>query len=804
MAINLGSAVLDMSARVARIQGDLGKAAAAIERFKRNTDRVLAGIGAGLSVAGFASFVKGAIDAADNLNDVKRRTGESAQNLLVLQGAAERSGVTFEEVSATLSKLPKRLDEAAKGSGDAAAAFAALGIKVTDSQGRLRSTFDILSEAGRKFSEFEDGTDKANIALAAFGKGGDRLIQMAEEIENTRRRFEELGITIADDTLKQADQFNDTLKDIGSVTRNVGTNLAAALLPTLQKVADLFVDLAKDSRAMAEAFGIVEAAIKGLVTVFGVLGKAIGAILAAAAQPLTSAGFSRAFEILKEGAADVVDSVKSSAGRIGALWSSAAAGVNAYSAATDRAGRKAAPRLPDLAEIKKVNDALLKLLESRAKIELEAQKQLSDQRLKILDRFYGEGLIAERDYWDARQAVQREALAAELTAIGREIAAREKALSKAAPGSSDALNGQRELEEAIARRNRLERDFAFNTQQGYLDASNAARAYRDQVDLLNAELAELQGRSADAAAVRFDQQNRERRQKFETNKDAGALATLDALRAATVAQGTFNETRERGDLLTRQLEISERRIQNSLKVGAISELEALKQTSLARQKSIDELQAVADSMERVARTSGNPKLIADAEEFRVRLEELAASADLLADKFNTIFEDAGGNLFAELTTDIKDAENAFKRFTDSIVRDISRIAGQDLSKQLWGLVGGEGGGGIGGIIAKLFGGGTRAAPARGGFDAGLGSIFGLAFGGFAADGADVFPGMRYKVGEKGAEWFTPDRAGRVDPAGGKAVQVHNHFVLQQPADRRTQVQIGAQAELGTRRGLRNL
>ena len=80
----------------------------------------------------------------------------------------------------------------------------------------------------------------------------------------------------------------------------------------------------------------------------------------------------------------------------------------------------------------------------------------------------------------------------------------------------------------------------------------------------------------------------------------------------------------------------------------------------------------------------------------------------------------------------------------------------------------------------------------------------MAFGGFAADGADVFPGMRYKVGEKGAEWFTPDRAGRVDPAGGQAVQVHNHFVLQQPADRRTQVQIGAQAEIGTRRGLRNL
>ncbi len=83
------------------------------------------------------------------------------------------------------------------------------------------------------------------------------------------------------------------------------------------------------------------------------------------------------------------------------------------------------------------------------------------------------------------------------------------------------------------------------------------------------------------------------------------------------------------------------------------------------------------------------------------------------------------------------------------------------------------------------------------------SAIGGAFGGGKADGGPVSAGTPYLVGERGPELFMPNQSGKIVPndAGG-AVNVHNTFMISEPASRKTQEQVTNAAYRGTLRAAR--
>jgi hypothetical protein len=170
----------------------------------------------------------------------------------------------------------------------------------------------------------------------------------------------------------------------------------------------------------------------------------------------------------------------------------------------------------------------------------------------------------------------------------------------------------------------------------------------------------------------------------------------------TIAQARFNDAKENQDAILARLQISEERLQNSLRVGSVSELEALHRTSALRKEAVAQLDTQVTALEEVARASNNPKLILQAEQARAALEKLRLETELLADKFNTIFNDSFSDAFADFITGTKSASDAFKSFTNSVLREINKIVAQDIAKRIFGSTGSSGGtsggGGIGGLI----------------------------------------------------------------------------------------------------------
>lgn len=741
----LGDLVVKLSADIASFQSDLGRAHHLANKFAWDVKKAFAVIGVGIGAGAFASFIKSTIDAAGRLNNLRTMTGLTGQELLVLEGAAQRSGVQVGEVGDVVSKLTRRLGEAQKGTGDAAAAYQALGISVTDASGNLKGIDALLGELGAKFSEFEDGTNKSLLAIAALGKGGDRLIPMIEALEETRQRFKRLGITIDEDLITAADRFNNKLTDLASVNQVLGRQIASALLPHLESLVDFMIEMTKATNGFDVAARIVLTPLKLLASGFISLGSAIAAAgeLVIGFSNALGTRFSQQLQAYGEylqGLKDFdLDKTVSAAKKLLSLdftapavdfadaWDKAgkrvAAGfsmidkLDVFGSRTRNGGgsgdesrrlRRRAPGLPDLSAMRGQEEAWQKLQDRLAKLNLEALKDLGQKREALLDAQYAENLVGEQQYWAEKMAIQKSALDAELQVLDEQIQRQRDALAKART-AKDSYEIAGDLAESLAKRNKLEREFGQQTALNYYAAKRGAEQYRSAIQDINAQLLEMQGRQVEASKIRFDQQYKDLALKAIVSGDQEALASIARLGRMTAQQAEFNALLEQQAIISGYVQLEEQRLQALMNSGAISEIDLLNKRSAVNARAVLAYQDQLRALEALENPTERQRL--QIEQLRVEIETLASQTNLLAQKFDNILGDSFASAFEEFIDGTKSAKEAFKSFADSVVKSINRMVIDSLSKQIFGGLGLTGSGGIGSWLAGLLGGGTGAGGA---------------------------------------------------------------------------------------------
>lgn len=238
LRVNLGldSAAFTTGLKVA--QGDLSR----FGKIAKISFAALAS--ASLGVAGaLALATRRAIDHADAVSKMAQKAGVTTEALSRLAYAAKFSDISTEDLTTSLGKLAKSMaDATANTTGQAASAFAALGISVTDSSGKLRGADAVFSDIADRFSRIEDGSTKTAISMALLGKSGADLIPLlnggATELKRFADESDRTGNTVSTKTAKAAEKFNDTMTTLSTTLAGVALRLAEALLPELQKFAN--------------------------------------------------------------------------------------------------------------------------------------------------------------------------------------------------------------------------------------------------------------------------------------------------------------------------------------------------------------------------------------------------------------------------------------------------------------------------------------------------------------------------------------------------------------------------------------
>lgn len=271
----------------------------------------------GLSLA--AAAVVGAMGAtvvksgewADDLNTMSKVYGIGTGELQKYAAAAALVDVDVETVAKSHLKLEKSMSSAAKGTGESAAAFEALGVSVTDSNGELRNGDDVWNEAIAALGQMENETERDAIAMQLMGKSAAELNPLIEDggeaYKNLSDTMAKYGLDYIDqETLDQANQFQDsldTIKAIGMVTfQQLGTTLAGYLAPAMEKVVDVVGRIAEWLSNLSPqtltiigiiasviavlaplliVVGKVATGISSIISLVGVIGPAIGGVVAA-------------------------------------------------------------------------------------------------------------------------------------------------------------------------------------------------------------------------------------------------------------------------------------------------------------------------------------------------------------------------------------------------------------------------------------------------------------------------------------------------------------------------------------------
>jgi hypothetical protein len=248
------------------------------ERFGRSLGNNLKGAVAGLagflgvtaSIAGAVTAIKTAIDRADSLRDLSIRVGASTEALSGFSYAAKQTGTDIDALSKGMLILSKNTALALDPKSRQAGLFKALGIDKSE----LGDIEKLIPRIADSFALLEDGTQKAALAQQLFGRSGAGLIEFLNQgsagLKTMADRAAELGIVISQDTADAADQFNDTLGDLQAAGTGLATELASALLPQLQGLADWAVDFVTDGDK-------VESLTRDLKDGFSELGDAMSA-----------------------------------------------------------------------------------------------------------------------------------------------------------------------------------------------------------------------------------------------------------------------------------------------------------------------------------------------------------------------------------------------------------------------------------------------------------------------------------------------------------------------------------------------
>ncbi|HEX5486495.1 MAG TPA: hypothetical protein VFX23_10915 [Limnobacter sp.] len=215
----------------------------------------LGAVGAVTTVSAAISKLNDTFNQMDALSKNSQKFGIPVKELSALQYAADLSGVSIEKLGDGMKDLLKNSLDAASGQQSQAAAFKALGVSVVDTNGKLKSSTQLLLDSADAISQLKDGAAKTGIVMKIFGESGRELIPLlnsgASGIRQMTDEAERLGVTMDGDAAKAAENYNDNISRLKGGVNGLFIKMANELVPTLSNVTSQFLEGAK----AADTFG---------------------------------------------------------------------------------------------------------------------------------------------------------------------------------------------------------------------------------------------------------------------------------------------------------------------------------------------------------------------------------------------------------------------------------------------------------------------------------------------------------------------------------------------------------------------
>lgn len=785
----IGSLVVDLQMRMAQFQQQGAQAQKTLEGIQSTATRVvgsLKGIGAviigGLAVAELAQEFRRLIDVADEIGDVGAAFGLTTEQVTAFRGVAKVVGLETQDLITIFAKFSQRLREAGSGDPQAVQDLKALGVTADDIK---KKNFDqILRQALAGLDRFEGGANKVAILRENFGKTGFAMDEFASKLERLTPEVAALGAQFSGKLSEDADKFKEQLSLMAINAEKLKVAILSELLPALNRLIEEFINAKREGEGFLDGFvrAVRRFALGGSdLEVANEELRKFAYQLGQVDKQIANAGTDERRQWFERQRQQLLENIETQKSYIKVLTD-----PSVITGSTPAGPRVAAPDRVDAgkqaAEAKALADEAIKALDR----EIKGEQELLQQRNEINKTLLDQNQITFEEFFRNRETIAGESTA-RLEAIYDEQIAILKKLSGTVP-KAEQPGVRSRIGETEDRRSGVAAAAAFENTRAFFEQLKATQEYERKLVDVRASLLELTGDLERAAGIKFDLSNMELLRQAIIKSDEASISLIERLRAVTVANAQVSALQDGAARVREALANAEARVRIEQELGASSELEGLQKVSAARQRALGELQAIATKFEEIAAKSGDGRLKLQADSFKRSVEELGASADLVAQKFRQIGQSGVSQLFTDLLDGTKSVSEAFRDMGRSIQQEINKLVAQDLASRLFKSVlgggdkGGSGGGSpldfIGKIFSSIFSGGAPSPRAMGG---------------------PVGAGRPYIVGEQGPELFVPGASGTIVPNGGGGMVFAPNFYISGPVTRATEQQLAAAAYQGARR-----
>lgn len=692
----------------------------------------------------FSEIVNGAL----SLDKLHKTTGMSTDALQALKGAAEETHVSTEQLNKGIEFFSRTMGQAEMGSKKAVNALREVGLSMKDLKGlNADEQFALVS---KRLAEIEDPARRAAAGAAIFGKQfleiQPAIMEVAENgVDPFLKHMKELGVYLDGDAIEQMKAAKKGMHEIGEETKGLATQFLVGFMPAAQEAMDSFVKATAGPEggvgAMERLGRIVGAVAVTIVQAFQIVGEIIGnyvsasvhgiEILGTAMDDLVHGRFSALKNDMQNGIDNFVNffgesfnSIKSHGEQAGSVWADAFAGKADINGGAQTGKRATGEFESDDAPSDAYNKAQLAVVQARLEAELALTKVMHKAEMEAEKAAYEQGKESLQKYFDDRAAIIKADGEKEADILRQRIAAVQ---SSKIEKDDDGSKAEQRKAEIIKLQGQLAVKLA-ETQNAIAQNENeraaAIQKNIEQQRVAQEKLLQIEGKKAEAARMQLEDETK--KLALDLQRAGLPKADVDKTVSEYQRQGSakidFEETRRQAQATLGELNAQVKEIQDKVKDGSLFPIQGEQQIIALEKERLPALEETAAKLEKIAKESKDPALLAQADQFKEKINGIKTATDEAGKemaKLKQHAQDALQNGLAKLMTNLLDGthsvKDAFREMAAQFLLSIAQMEAQALAAK---------------AVQAFLGGGPGAGGAAG---AGVGVIASL----FAADGGHI-------------------------------------------------------------------
>lgn len=253
MAEAIADLVIRIGTDVEVLKRDMAEAS---RTTKRTADEISGSLGfvkgafgalaAGFSLQNVWTTFRAGVSELAALDDAAENAGTSVESLGQLMADLAPSGASMSQVSGMVQQLNRSLLSAEFHTSRAASAFKALNIETKDASGNFKDGTVLLREIAVALDQYEDGTNKSQLATALLGRAGAQNIAMLKDLARSQG---ETNRYTSEMTAK-AEELDKALNRMQYQFGQWRTSMLSQLVPTMLE----FITQLKEGTEAADGF----------------------------------------------------------------------------------------------------------------------------------------------------------------------------------------------------------------------------------------------------------------------------------------------------------------------------------------------------------------------------------------------------------------------------------------------------------------------------------------------------------------------------------------------------------------------